>query len=179
MPVKLHIGQTLPEMALATIQGQALHWADASTPWVHVQFRRFAGCPICNLHLRTMAQRVDEIRNAGIRSWVVFHSSAQEMLQYQAHLPFACIADPSKQLYRRFGVESHAASVLHPRAMLAGLKGLWESKRMSLKAENGVFGLPADFLVSAQGKIVALHYGQHADDHWEVEQLLQYVQQNA
>jgi hypothetical protein len=28
---------------------------------VHLQFRRFAGCPICNLHLRSIAVRHDEL----------------------------------------------------------------------------------------------------------------------
>jgi hypothetical protein len=32
--------------------------------------RRFAGCPICNLHLREIARRHDELVAAGIpRSW--------------------------------------------------------------------------------------------------------------
>ena len=45
---------------------------------VHLQFRRFAGCPICNLHLRSGARRHDEIAAAGIREVVVFHSPADE-----------------------------------------------------------------------------------------------------
>lgn len=28
---------------------------------IHLQFRRFAGCPICNLHLRSIVRRHDEI----------------------------------------------------------------------------------------------------------------------
>jgi hypothetical protein len=32
--------------------------------------------------------------------------------------------------------------------------------------------LPADFLVDAQGRVVAAHYGRHADDHWEVDEVL-------
>jgi hypothetical protein len=36
---------------------------------VHLQFRRFAGCPVCNLHLRTVVTRHDEIRAASARWW--------------------------------------------------------------------------------------------------------------
>jgi hypothetical protein len=39
---------------------------------VHLQFRRFAGCPICNLHLRDVARRRDEIENAGVTEVVLF-----------------------------------------------------------------------------------------------------------
>jgi len=34
---------------------------------VHLQLRRFAGCPICNTHLRSVVQRKDEITRAGDR----------------------------------------------------------------------------------------------------------------
>ena len=43
----------------------------------HLQFRRFAGCPGRNLHLRSIAKQHDEIRGAGLREVVVFYSSAQ------------------------------------------------------------------------------------------------------
>ena len=33
---------------------------------LHLQFRRFAGCPVCNLHLREFAERWDEISAAGV-----------------------------------------------------------------------------------------------------------------
>jgi len=48
----------------------------------HLQFRRYAGCPICNLHLHTMARRHDEIAAAGIQEIVVFHSAAADMLPF-------------------------------------------------------------------------------------------------
>lgn len=33
-------------------------------------------------------------------------------------------------------------------------------------------GLPADFLIDADGMVVALRYGWHADDQWSVDELL-------
>ena len=64
---------------------------------IHLQFRRFAGCPICNLHLREIVRRHEEIAAAGIREVVIFHSPATELVDYD--LPFAVIADPGKHLY--------------------------------------------------------------------------------
>ena len=49
---------------------------------VHLQFRRFAGCPVCNLHLRTIVRRHAEITAAGVREVVVFHSSATELREH-------------------------------------------------------------------------------------------------
>ena len=54
---------------------------------VHLQFRRFAECPICNLHVRELARRNAEIESAGITEVVVFHSSADRLREYQADLP--------------------------------------------------------------------------------------------
>ena len=73
---------------------------------VHLQFRRFAGCPICNVHLQSIVRRHDEITNAGIREVVVFHSTDQELRRYVDDLPFAVVGDPAKALYAEFGVGS-------------------------------------------------------------------------
>ena len=84
---------------------------------VHLQFRRFAGCPICNVHLQSIVRRHDEIANAGIREVVVFHSTDEELRRYVGDLPFAVVGDPDKALYDEFGVGSSPRSLLHPRAL--------------------------------------------------------------
>ncbi|MBW8707046.1 hypothetical protein MBT84_46190 [Streptomyces sp. MBT84] len=40
--------------------------------------RCFAGCPVCDLHLHSVARRHPEIAAAGIREVVVFYSPADE-----------------------------------------------------------------------------------------------------
>ncbi|WP_028454030.1 peroxiredoxin-like family protein [Chitinilyticum litopenaei] len=170
--MKLSPGTRLAPLALHAISGASVALPDPGSHFTHLQFRRFAGCPICNLHLHAMAARNTDIRAAGIRQLAVFHSSADEMRQYQAQLPFDCIADPDKRLYRQFGVESHWLAALHPQAMLAGLRGLLLTRRLPGKIENGIAGLPADFLLNGEGKVIAAHYGSHADDHWSVDTLL-------
>ena len=34
-------------------------------------------------------------------------------------------------------------------------------------------GLPADFLISSDGRVVGAHYGRHANDQWSVPDLLE------
>jgi peroxiredoxin len=99
---------------LSTVTGEHIRVPDPER-LVHLQFRRFAGCPICNLHLRSVVQRHDEITAAGIREVVFFHSPADELREYTADLPFAVIADPDKRFYREFGVESSPRALLDPR----------------------------------------------------------------
>jgi peroxiredoxin len=137
------VGAKVGPRKLTTIDGAdvALPSPDATT---HLQFRRFAGCPICNLHMRDVARRHQEISDAGVVEVVVFHSAAEELRRYQADLPFAVIADPDRKLYQEFGVES---SLRH-------------------------LGQPADFLIGADGTVRARKYGAHADDQWSVDEIL-------
>jgi AhpC/TSA family len=81
---------------------------------VHLQFRRFAGCPICNVHLQSIVRRHDGIVNAGVREVAVFHSTDEELRRYVGDLPFAVAGDPDKALYDEFGVGSSPRSLLHP-----------------------------------------------------------------
>ena len=148
---------------------------------VHLQFRRFAGCPVCNLHLRSVVRRHDEILAASIREVVIFHSNQEELRPHVKGLPFAVVADPEKKLYVRFGVESGVLSLLDPRAWIPILRGvvrslcevlLRRSPWPSLKVHGGRFGLPADFLIGSDGRVLASKYGSHAYDQWSVDELL-------
>jgi hypothetical protein len=139
---------------------------------VHLQFRRFAGCPVCNLHLRSFAANHTRIEAAGIQTIALFHSSAELMRPYQGDLPFVTVPDPTRIWYRRFGVECSALSVMHPQAMWSGLRGLVSAPSNPFAGGSDQTGLPADFLIDPQGTIVDLHYGKHADDQWSVDELL-------
>lgn len=120
---KIHVGAVLAERELLAISGEPVRIPD-SDRLVHLQFRRFAGCPFCNLHLRSVVQRHDDIVAAGIREVVVFHSSVAELLSQQDDAPFAVVADPDKRLYVEFGVESSVRAVLDPRAWLPDRKSV-------------------------------------------------------
>ncbi|WP_086827135.1 peroxiredoxin-like family protein [Allokutzneria sp. NRRL B-24872] len=149
---------------------------------VHLQFRRFAGCPICNLHLRSVVLRHDEITAAGVREVVFFHSPADELRQYD--LPFVVIADPERRYYREFGVEAGRRALLHPKTWGAILSGtaftlLGKFRPPAAKQEGGRLGLPADFLIDQDGRVLAEKHGEHAYDQWSVDELLALVSRAA
>ncbi len=144
--MRLTVSSVIPARQLTAVSGAPVHVPDRDG-LVHLQFRRFAGCPVCNLHLRSFASR----------------------------------NDPSKQLYAEFGVESAKRALLDPRAWPAIVKGvlssLWGIMRHrrpapALNPHGGRFGLPADFLIGTDGRVLAVKYGQHANDHWPVGELL-------
>jgi hypothetical protein len=164
---------------LLTVHSQRIRVPD----WqqlVHLQFRRFAGCPVCDLHLHEIVHRHSAILAASILEVVVFHTSTEELLRYAGDLPFAVIADPDKRLYAEFGVESGRRALLDPRAWAPILRGVFRSLRAILRGNpvaplnvrGGRFGLPADFLIASDGRVLACKYGSHAYDQWSVDEIL-------
>jgi peroxiredoxin len=169
----IEAGDVLPPYDLVTLRGERLRIPDARRS-VHLQFRRFASCPICNLHLRSFSARHAEIVTAGVLEVVVFHSPADAMQPHQGDLPFATIPDPDKKLYAQFGVGTSPLAMVDPRVWGTIMRAVAQPRPpgTTIKADGGSFGLPADFLISREGRVVARKYGLHADDQWSVDELL-------
>src|SRR5690606_39492252 len=72
-------GTRVPALELTTIRADRLRVPDPDR-LTHLVFRRFAACPICNVHLHSVARRHSEIVAAGVREIVVFHSSVDAMV---------------------------------------------------------------------------------------------------
>jgi peroxiredoxin len=181
---RARVGDSFPALALAASSGEQVTVPHPAGDYVYLQLRRFAGCPICNLHLRSIVTRHDEIRSHGIREVVVFHSTASELTKHEAELPFPLVADPERKLYRRLGVERGPRSLVSMRARRAARAGEAAALRHGsttrgalglVKPTGGRLGLPADFLIAPDGRIAALKYGQHAYDQWSVDELLDHA----
>lgn len=173
---RLKPGDTIGPRCLTDVTGRPLVIPDPTT-LVHLQFRRFAGCPVCDLHLRSIARRHAEIEAAGVREVAVFHSSREVLSPYVADLPFTVLPDPRKALYVAFGVEAGRRALTSPAAWPAIASGvtavLFQGRRPPPpNPEGGRLGLPADFLIAADGRLVACRYGEHAYDQWSVDEIL-------
>jgi peroxiredoxin len=172
-------GDTFPALELETMRGEPVRIPDLDAV-VHLQLRRFAGCPVCSLHLRSIVQRHDEIAAAGVREVVVFHSSPEDLRRYEADLPFAAIPDPKKRLYAMLGAEAHPKALLHPRAWLPILRAVVRSIGAIVRGapvppvfpKGGRTSLPADILIAPDGRVLASKYGEHVHDQWTVDELL-------
>ena len=163
---------------LVTVRGGPVYLPDPDR-LVHLQFRRFAGCPVCNLHLRSFVHRQREVEAAGVHEVVLFHSTVADLRPHVADLPFDVVADPEKALYREFGVEAAPRALLHPkawpaivRAIAVALPDVVRGRTPAPKPASGRFGLPADFLIAPDGRVLASHHGTHVYDQWSVDELL-------
>lgn len=179
---QLRQGDTFPGRTLSTVSGAAVPVPGAAE-LVHLQLRRFAGCPICNVHLHSLTRRRAELEAAGIREVVVFHSPAEELRAHAGDFPFDLVADPEKALYVELGAETSPRSLLDPRVFLPLLRAVvmacvWfvgGKPLPPLRPRGGRLGLPAEFLIAQGGRVVAAKYGEHADDQWSVSELLEHA----
>ncbi|HEX6685369.1 MAG TPA: peroxiredoxin-like family protein [Candidatus Limnocylindrales bacterium] len=173
-------GDTVPALTLETIHATTVDIPGESL--THLQFRRFAGCPVCNLHLRSFVRRRSEIEAAGIHEVIFFHSTAGQLREHADDLPLAVVADPGKRFYAMFGAEAGRRALSNPRAWGGILAAVAVSLVDVLRGrkpvppidpEGGRWGLPADLLIDRDGTIVAVKYGEHADDQWSVDEVIQ------
>ena len=178
-------GSLINDLHLRSIRSAPIQIPDPSR-LVHLQFRRFAGCPVCDMHLHSMARRHSEIVASSIQEVVVFHSTVEALLPFCQGLPFEVIADPDKRLYAQFGVESALRALLSPpvwgpiaRGVLRSLGNtlIRHAPLPPLNPAGGRLGLPADFLIAPGGVVIACKYGSHAYDQWSVDEVLKIAAQ--
>jgi len=60
-------GEAFPVFAGINIHGAPVTIPAADGRLTHLQFRRFAGCPVCNLHLQSYVARHSEVVDAGLQ----------------------------------------------------------------------------------------------------------------
>lgn len=179
--VRIRPGAVVGSRVLTAVDGAEVAVPDP-TGLTHLQFRRFAGCPICNVHLRSLVRREKDLAASGVREVVFFHAPADELRRYVADVPFALIADPERLTYREFGVEAAPRALLDPRVWPTILHSVAVSLREvrrggkpmppSRTPHGGRIGLPADFLIAPDGTVLAAKYGAHAGDQWSADEIL-------
>jgi len=170
--MKFKSGDMLPARVMEGASGEALKLPDPKR-LVHLQFRRFVDCPICNTHIAEFRKRAREIDAAGIKEVIVFHSSPKSIRSYQQDVPFSMVGDPEKVLYREFGVDA-SLGFMSLKALGAAMRGIAHG-HFGLRLSGGPLGLPADFLIAPSGRINAVKYGTDAYDQWSVDELLTFA----
>jgi peroxiredoxin len=177
----LKVGDVVKPLELKTIHGKLIKIPDPNRR-IHLQFRRYAGCPVCNLHMRTIAKRHDEITSANVREIAVFHSKSETMLEFQGQLPFDTVADPDRELYAKFGADRKMSplAALNPRSWVAAINALAKAPTLKGARGNGenTMGLPSDFLIDTDSKVLAVNYGKRVDDDWSVDRILSLAREN-
>jgi len=171
---KIIRGTHIEPLALTDINGKKVSVPTLGR-WTHLQFRRYSGCVICNLHVHELIERQQEIKAAGIQEVLFFQSPTHYLKEQFSRKPVTIIADDERFYYKKFGVENAISSIANPSAWIPGVKGMLKFGIQLPKKGESPLGLPADFLLDDKGVVVAVHYGKHAYDQWTVDQLINLV----
>ena len=168
---KIKVGDIIRARSIRAVHSSEV-FIPAEKRTTHLQFRRYAACPVCNLHLRDFVKRHGELVAQGIQEVVVFYSSSNVLRAHLPEAPFALIADPERLLYQEFGVETSTTSLTHPASWLPAIRGVLNSGPKLPERDESVLGLPADFLIGSDGNVLALKYGVHAYDQWSFNEVV-------
>ena len=163
----LTVGTQAPAFTALRHDGQKVRLAEFEGQAVWLIFYRYAGCPLCNLHLMELSLWLDALNAKDLTILGVFESSPEEFGRVRpmvGPIPFVMLSDPSKKLYAQYGVESRLGAALRPNWIPSWVKALTKGiKQGPLTGEVGQ--VPGHFLIDEQGVIRRAHYGRHIDDH--------------
>lgn len=158
----ISIGDKLPFTYLTTITNERVNLI--KTPGlVHIQFRRFSGCPICNLHLRQFSRKLDDLTQLGVEELVIFHSTATVIQENQVQdwtKQFKFIADPTRSLYISVGADLSGWNYITSydckavKALIQSLPNL--IGKTKLGTEGVVTQRPMDLLVDRMTGVVLI-----------------------
>src|SRR5580704_13083026 len=169
--MKLNTASKAPSFQLENLKGQMVSFQEYQGMNLLIKFYRFANCPVCNLHLRNSVRNHDKLQNEGLSVVVIFHSPQWRTKKtISQDLPFEILSDPGKKIFRSYGVSASLGGMFswavwrdYALAMMAGYpSGM-------LSHDGGITGLPADFIIGKDGKILYTHYGKDYADSLTVE----------
>jgi peroxiredoxin len=123
-------------------------------------FSRYFGCPICQVDLRNLLQRKDEIEEKGGKILYITQSGgkvAEEFIDAK-NIDFPVIPSSKEELYKDYGL-----GVMDPKALVKIKEKLKEARESGI--EHGEFEGwekqgPGQFIIDKEGKII------HAQKGW-------------
>ena len=180
--MKLQAGQQAVYFHVRDINGAPISLADYSGKKLMISFYRYASCPLCNLRVHELIQHFPAFNAKGLAMLAFFQSPAEGIQKYvgKQEAPFPIIADPSHEIYQRYGVTSSwlgfgkAIAFKLPMAYQAVFgKGFLPGRMDGDKAM-----IPADFLITPEQTIHRAFYGSDIGDHLPIKEIQLFIESN-
>ncbi|MCO5168696.1 MAG: AhpC/TSA family protein [Planctomycetes bacterium] len=154
-----------PELEARDHEGRLVRLGELQGPrWL--AFFRYASCPLCNLRVRGMIVRHEELAARGLSVVAVFQSPPASIARAVGaqRPPFPLVADPQEALYRLYGLEARLGALLAP-ANLGALGAALARGFLPGRPEGSITRVPGDFLIRADGVIDQAFYGRTIAEH--------------
>lgn len=174
---KLSAGDRAPAFTLADLQGRPVSLEDFRGRKLLLSFYRYASCPFCNLQVHALSQRAPDWQARGLDLVAVFQSPRESILEHAGKVdrPFAILPDPSRGLYRAYGVEGSWGGFLKGGLKVGKLASALKEGFLPGKMEGDVNMVPADFLIDEEGRIGLAYYGRDISDHLDVAEVERFL----
>ena len=134
--MRLAIGQPAPSFRATTWDGKPVSLADYQGQKLWLAFFRYASCPLCNVRVRAIYRRVDELTKSGVAVVAVFQSPGHKVREYVLEgdePPMPIIADPEMTLYEQYALERSVLGFLQPRNLGGDVGSTFSRNRLQLK----------------------------------------------
>lgn len=165
--MKLEGGSIAPLFNTADVYGNPISLTSYRGKKVMLVFFRYAGCPMCAFYMTTLIGKFKTFEEKGLCPIVFFQSPKDHVIEgaCEPHKPsFPVIADPKKEIYSVYGVESSITKTLQPANAVAFYTATIKEHFKQKKIDGDFFLLPAEFLINEQGVIHTAHYWQNFAD---------------
>lgn len=163
--MRLQRGQPAPRLRMIDVEGNVVMLGSTGSPTL-LCFFGDAACAFCNVYLCRLLQHYPALARRGLTVEVVFNATQEAVWRFVSARPrpFPVIADRTGVAHRAYRIErsmwgKFKAIVTHTPTWLKGLR------LVGFAGLNFRDGMPADFLLDTNGRIVEAHYGGDTDDH--------------
>lgn len=174
-------GTTAPAFKTEDIFGNPIQLQAYEGRPVLLSFFRNAACAICNIRVHQLIVNYPRFQEMGLAIIAVFESPRENMLQYvgKQDAPFPLIANPEGDLYQLYGVEVSAEKVgasMQTELTQSRVKEAAEAGYQLIREDGSNFNrMPADFLISPDGKIARAFYSDLIGAHLPLEEIEAYL----
>jgi peroxiredoxin len=173
--MRLAEGLEAPKFSIEDMDGQKASLDDYRGKRLWLILARFVACPFCSLRLADVAERHEQVTNAGVETLVVFPSKPRRVKQFVRKYapPYRVAADPEQKVFAAFGSETSWEGELRSAINIPQVfRSLARMKMNPMAIDDKVHRMPSEYLIDPDGRIAHVHYGQELDDGFPLDEVL-------
>ena len=169
-----------PTFALPSLDGSDVALEDYRGRKLLLAFFRYGACPLCNLRMTFLIDAYPRWQEQGLDVVAVFESPAERLLETVASqpIPFPVIPDPTRALYKRYGVTASWFGYLIGAFRVRSFSEAFKRGFHPGKGDGAIAQLPAEFLINLDQTIARAYYGKDIGDHLPLEEIDEWAGSN-
>lgn len=180
MSLKLKDGAYALDFTAIDVFGNPVTLSSFKGKKIILSFYRNVNCPFCNRRIHSIMGHNLRLKGSGVQLVLLFESSNKKLSDsvfHQGVSNWPLIGDPTKAVYKKYGVEASLVKTLNTFLNSSIAKAKEDTKSFNLPEDKDATQtlIPADFFIDENFKIQKAHYGKHIDDHVTIDEILEFA----